>query len=67
MTTEELIEQLKKYPGKKVTISDHRDCNLDENLTLGVAINHPSTYYYGQSWHWDGFGDIPGESVVVIY
>ena len=68
MTTEEMIEELKKWPGKKVMVRNDLENSLDE-AEPSLAINHPEVYILRQSWHWPGSRETPvdGEEVVVIY
>jgi hypothetical protein len=69
LTTEEMIEELKKYPGKKVCTVDDLRSALEDDPGVGVAINHPNVYICRQSWHWPESIKTPvdGEEVVVIY
>lgn len=71
MTTEELIEELKKYPGMRVCVSDQWGDEL-EGADVSPAIDHPDQFIKRRSWHWEvewkGEGPEPqGEKVVVIY
>ena len=73
MTTEELIEELRRYPGMTVCVRDDRGESLDDGVCLGVGVNHPGSYHDGRSdWHWEGEANpksasVPGERVLVVY
>lgn len=69
MTTEELIEKLKQYPGMKVYVSDDLHDDLSPDPSVDIAINHPGAYLRRRNWHWVTETEISqeGEEVLVIY
>lgn len=70
MKNAELRAALAKWPDDaEIALIGHLNNDLDTDVSVDAAINHPGTYVGRASWHWnDAAGTWPeGRTVIVLY